>query len=80
MTKLDFSQTKVQAIGTVFTAMKVAVNTKTKQQLEEEEGIGQSSDTSMSKSYKASNVQDKAISLNPNEQTVLFAGQVTEIG
>jgi hypothetical protein len=30
----------IQAIGTAFTAMKVAVNTKTKQQLEEE-SIGQ---------------------------------------
>ena len=73
LTSLDFSQAKVQAIGVAFTAMKTTVNTKTKQQLEEEEGIGQSSDTSMSKSYKASNVQDKAISLKPNEQTVLFA-------
>ena len=41
----------IQALGTAFTAMKVAVNTKTKQQLEEE-SIGQTSDTS-----KTSNTQ-----------------------
>jgi len=73
LTSLDFSQAKIQAIGTAFTAMKVAVNTKTKQQLEEEEGIGQSSDTPISKPYKTPSVQDKTISINPNEQTVLFA-------
>ena len=61
----------IQALGTAFTAMKVAVNTKTKQQLEEEESIGQTSDTS-----KTSNTQkpnDKTISPNDNEQTVIFA-------
>ena len=61
----------IQAIGTAFTAMKVTVNTKTKQQLEEEESIGQTSDTS-----KTSNTQkpnDKTISPNDNEQTVIFA-------
>ena len=60
----------IQALGTAFTAMKVAVNTKTKQQLEEE-SIGQTSDTS-----KTSNTQkpnDKTISPNDNEQTVIFA-------
>ena len=63
----------IQAIGTAFTAMKVAVNTKTKQQLEEEEGIGQSSDTSTLKPDKAFNIQDKTITQNQNEQTVVFA-------
>ena len=41
--KLDFSQAKVQAVGTAFWAMSANVNTKTKQQLEEEESIGQTS-------------------------------------
>ena len=71
MTKLDFSQAKVQSVGVAYTSMKVAVNTKTKQQLEEEESIGQTSDTS-----KTSNTQkpnDKTISPNDNEQTVIFA-------
>ena len=71
MTKLDFSQAKVQAVGTAFWAMSANVNTKTKQQLEEEESIGQTSDTS-----KTSNTQkpnDKTISPNDNEQTVIFA-------
>ena len=69
--KLDFSQAKVQAVGTAFWAMSANVNTKTKQQLEEEESIGQTSDTS-----KTSNTQkpnDKTISPNDNEQTVIFA-------
>ena len=71
MTKLDFSQAKVQSVGVAYTSMKVTVNTKTKQQLEEEESIGQTSDTS-----KTSNTQkpnDKTISPNDNEQTVIFA-------
>ena len=69
--KLDFSQATVQSVGVAYISMKVAVNTKTKQQLEEEESIGQTSDTS-----KTSNTQkpnDKTISPNDNEQTVIFA-------
>ena len=56
----------IQAIGTAFTAMKVAVNTKTKQQLEDEESIRQTSDTS--KSLNSNNITS-----NNNEQTILFA-------
>ena len=59
MTKLDFSQAKVQSVGVAYTSMKVTVNTKTKQQLEEEESIGQTSDTS-----KTSNTQ------KPNDKTI----------
>ena len=61
----------IQALGTAFTAMKVAVNTKTKQQLEEEESIGQTSDTSKTSNTQKAN--DKTISPNDNEQTVIFA-------
>ena len=60
----------IQALGTAFTAMKVTVNTKTKQQLEEE-SIGQTSDTSKTSNTQKAN--DKTISPNDNEQTVIFA-------
>ena len=60
----------IQAIGTAFTAMKVAVNTKTKQQLEDEESIGQTSDTSKSLNSQKTNDTKNT---NNNEQTILFA-------
>jgi hypothetical protein len=72
--KLDFSQANVQAVGTAFWAMSVEVNTKTKQQLEAEENIGQTSDAS--KTSEASKTDEKKISPNDNEQTVLFADPV----
>ena len=48
----------------------LTVNTKTKQQLEEE-SIGQTSDTSKTSNTQKAN--DKTISPNNNEQTILFA-------
>ena len=60
----------IQAIGTAFTAMKVAVNTKTKQQLEDEESIGQTSDTPKSLNSQKTNDTKNT---NNNEQTLLFA-------
>ena len=62
--KLDFSQAKVQAVGTAFWAMSANVNTKTKQQLEEEESIGQTSDTS-----KTSNTQKPNYTATKNLNT-----------
>ncbi len=82
MTKLDFSQANVQSIGTAYTAMKTEVNTKTKQQLEAEDGIGQQSDASKLNSTSASKVasatdirsiEDLRVSKDNNEATVLFA-------
>lgn len=69
--KLDFSQAKAQAVGTAFWAMSVEVNTKTKQQLEAEESVGQSSD--VSKASDSSKTEDKTVSPNDSEQTILFA-------
>ena len=71
MVKLDFSQTSINTVGIVFKAMSTETNTRTKQQLEAEESVGQSSD--LSKTKEASKTQEKAISPNDNEQTVLFA-------
>lgn len=69
--KVDFSQAKVQAVGTAFKAMSIEVNTKTKQQLEAEESVGQSSDSF--KASDSSKTEDKTVSPNDNEQTILFA-------
>ncbi len=70
--KLDFSQASIQAIGTAYWAMSAEVNTKTKQQLEAEENIGQTSDAS--KTSKPNSVtNDYGLSPSDNEQTVVFA-------
>ncbi len=71
MVGLDFSQAKVQAIGIAFTAMETTVNTKTKQQLEEEESVEQSSVAS--DPSKTSQTVDKTIPPNLDERTVVFA-------
>lgn len=66
----------ISAQGTAFWAMSTGVNTKTKEQLEAEENIGQSSDAS--KTSKPNSVaNDYAISPNDNEQTVIFADPTT---
>ena len=66
----------ISAQGTAFWAMSTGVNTKTKEQLEAEENIGQLSDAS--KTSKPNSVaNDYAISPNDNEQTVVFADPTT---
>ena len=67
----DIKMPTIRAVGTAFWAMSTETNTKTKQQLEAEESVGQSSD--LSKTSEASKTQEKIISPNDNEQTVLFA-------
>lgn len=63
--------TKIQAIGTAFSAMKTEVHVKTKQELEMEANIGRMSDVS-----KVSTTQGTAVAPNSNEKTVVFADPV----
>lgn len=70
MLKIGFN-TPIQAIGTAFSAMHVENHIQTKQQLEIEENIGQTSD--VSSISKISTFKEKALSPNYNEQTIIFA-------
>jgi hypothetical protein len=60
----------ISAHGTAFWAMSVEVNTKTKQQLEAEENIEQTSDAS--KTSKSNSVANESIAPSADEQTVIF--------